>query len=196
MNPTKELVRHILDNASMYTWTIQGLGMVRIYLTPDARIRLHIWHHDFKVPGVSDIHDHPWNFESHVVCGFIKNQKYIVNDPMIYNWLDAQPYDKVNILCGVGATPADTLTRESLHATTAQIYIPGMSYTQLSTEIHCTADHSDGAITLVERTFTSDPDHANVWMPTGTPFISAEPRNATAHEIALAISSARKQLDA
>lgn len=54
---TKLFVKTILSNPENFKWSIQGLGMLRVYLSDE--VRLHIWDSRFKVPGVSPLHNHP-----------------------------------------------------------------------------------------------------------------------------------------
>lgn len=63
----KLLVKAVLEHAQVYTWQLQGLGMLRLYL--NKATRLHVWHSGFSVPGASTIHTHPWDFKSEVVAG-------------------------------------------------------------------------------------------------------------------------------
>lgn len=182
MNATKDLVKAILEKPNHYNWSIQGLGMARIYLTADASLRLHIWHDRFRVPGVSDIHNHPWDFESTVIAGRIDNKRYAERD-------EGEPYSKVNILCGVGMTPNDTIQHVALTGPYTASFTRGDVYEQRASEIHST-EFKNGTVTLIRRTFKDDPDHADVFFPRGEQFVSAEPSAATDEEIQLAIESA------
>src|SRR6266702_4521226 len=55
-------------------WQLQGMGMFRLYLTKEWR--LHLWDDRFKVPNVTMIHDHPWDFDSYILAGKLTNQVY------------------------------------------------------------------------------------------------------------------------
>lgn len=77
----RALVRNFLSTAiadaadgRRNDWSTQGLGMLRLYLSRE--VRLHVWHSAFRVPSVSDIHDHPWDFRSDIVCGSVRNVRY------------------------------------------------------------------------------------------------------------------------
>jgi hypothetical protein len=48
---TKALVKNILEKATSYKWSLQGFGMLRLYLSKD--VRMHVWHPDFAVKKVS-----------------------------------------------------------------------------------------------------------------------------------------------
>jgi hypothetical protein len=70
----RALARTILEHATDFQWSIQGFGMLRLYLAPD--VRLHVWSESHQVPNVSLIHDHPWHFTSHVLSRKIANVRY------------------------------------------------------------------------------------------------------------------------
>ncbi len=48
--------------------------------------------------------------------------------------------------------------------------------------IHDTG-YGDGTVSLVTRTFLEDTEHAQVYIPAGQSWVSAEPRNATDDEV-------------
>lgn len=84
---TKLLVKAILEKARAYKWSIQGFGMLRLYLS--AEVRLHVWDSRFRVPGVTDIHDHSWDFESEVAAGEVLQRRYLVVPNAVdgdYSW--------------------------------------------------------------------------------------------------------------
>ena len=64
----------ILDNASSYKWSVQGFGMLRLYIRKVGR--LHIWDNELRYPGVSVIHNHSWDLESTIIVGAIRNTRY------------------------------------------------------------------------------------------------------------------------
>ena len=59
-----EIVKQVMENPFNYEWELQGFGMLRTYIDKDTRLQ--IWLKDFIVPGVTDIHTHPWDFESFI----------------------------------------------------------------------------------------------------------------------------------
>lgn len=73
------MLKFILENADKFEWSVQGLGMFRLYL--DETTRLHIWSKDFKVLDVSEIHNHPWDFTSDILLGQVSNTIYEEVDP-------------------------------------------------------------------------------------------------------------------
>ena len=64
---TRLLVKNILTHPYGFSWSVQGLGMTRIYLS--ETVRLHIWDSRFRFPEVSAIHSHPWDLSPEVMAG-------------------------------------------------------------------------------------------------------------------------------
>jgi hypothetical protein len=64
---TRLLVENILRRPQGFDWSVQGLGMMRLYLS--EAVRLHIWDSSLRVPGVSAIHSHPWDLGVAIRCG-------------------------------------------------------------------------------------------------------------------------------
>ena len=176
------LVRSILFHCHMYQWTIQGLGMLRMYLSKD--VRLHIWHSSAVVEGVSDMHTHPWDFESQVVVGRITDFLY---QPAL-EWR-GDSYHKQSILCGEGGGLMGDPEAVNLCQARQSIFNPGMSYWRVNDQIHRT-EFINGTVTLVKRTFHEDVDHAFVYWPVGKKWVDAEPRIATGDEVAEITASA------
>ena len=76
----RAMVHTILADAQMHRWTIQGFGMLRMYIpAPNnpKRFRLNLWNSALAVPGVSIMHDHPWDFDSWVINGNFRNVRYV-----------------------------------------------------------------------------------------------------------------------
>lgn len=74
----KLLVKNIMDHPVDFDWSVQGLGMMRMYLSPE--VRLHVWDSCLKIPSASPLHTHPWDMESSVVAGRYKQHRYILRD--------------------------------------------------------------------------------------------------------------------
>lgn len=184
------LVRKILERPIGYDWTVQGLGMMRIYLSDE--IRIHVWHSSLIVPGVTDVHDHPWDFESLVLAGELHNHTYFQSEEG-----KGSPYYQDLLLCGTGQLandPSPVWLEPWRPDGRPQTYIPGDTYSQRYSEIH-RSEFTDGTVTLVRRKFVNeDRDHAYVYWPRGGQFGSAEPRPAKVEEIRLVASSALEQL--
>lgn len=186
------LVRKILERPIGYDWTVQGLGMMRIYL--DDSVRVHVWHSSLVVPNVTDVHEHPWDFESLVLAGEMRNFVYFKSAE---GQPKAQPYYRDVLLCGSGslAGDPDPIWIEPWYPDgRCQSCSPGYAYSQRYSEIH-RSEFEDGTVTLVKRKFVNeDRDHAGVYWKRGAQFVSAEPREATREEILLVAESALDQL--
>src|SRR6266705_1769973 len=92
-NPTKKEVEDILVHCDDYQWSLQGLGMLRLYL--DDTHRMHIWDDRYQVYNVSQMHTHPWNFTSTVIVGVVRNIRYVENS-------QATEFHRQMIHCGEG----------------------------------------------------------------------------------------------
>ena len=72
---TKALVKSILDYPfGGRQWSVQGLGMLRTYITKE--LRLHLWNPALEAPGASKLHTHPWDLHSVVLSGQIVDTVY------------------------------------------------------------------------------------------------------------------------
>lgn len=170
---TKELVKKILENASAYSWSLQGLGMLRLYLSDD--LRMHVWHHDFRFPKASTMHNHPWDFRSLIVAGELKQMRYVKDKGG--DW-----FNTATIRCGEGGAIVSESKRIKLAGCAMERYGEGQTYSELAEEIH-ESFPTNGTVTLVRRIFKQDKDHAQVFWPVGHVWGSAEPRAATADKV-------------
>ncbi len=171
----KTLVCAILDHACDYEWTLQGFGMLRLYLDRQKVTRLHVWDSRFAVPGVSTMHTHPWNFVSLVVAGKMGNVLFRPNPC-------GTPYQWQRIKCGEGGGLVGAPALVHMWQYQQNIYTEKSWYEQKADEVHV-SHPQDGTVTLVEREFLEDADHAVVYWPDGTEWVSAEPRPATEAEV-------------
>lgn len=171
---TKTLVKHILENPQPYEWQVQGFGMLRIYLPDDTR--LHIWDDSLKVPGVSLIHDHPWDFLSLIVVGELINTRYLELAP---NY--GIPHMVRTIKPGVGLKVIDEDVPCSLTQRGVEHYTAGHRYFQSKEEVHST-NAVNGTVTIVRRS-RGPVDVAKVFYPKGEQWVSAEPRLPTNGEV-------------
>lgn len=186
------LIRKILERPLGYDWTVQGLGMMRIYL--DDSVRIHVWHSSLVVPNVTDVHEHPWDFESLVLAGEMRNFRYVrAND----TYPESEAYYRDTLLCGTGnlaGDPAPCWLIPWFPNGSPSQHGPGDTYSQRFDEIH-RSQFEDGTVTLVRRNFVNaDRDHADVYWKRGAQFVSAEPREATPEEILRVAESALDQL--
>lgn len=184
-------VRAILTKAYAYEWSIQGFGMLRCYLSTE--VRLHIGDSRFKVPDVSTVHDHPWDFTSYIVAGQVTQYRFVEHPT------DGEGFQRSIIRCGVGGglvraecgveAPEQVFLRRS----DIETYVAGQWYSQRADEIHESLP-ADGTVTIVERQFKADTEHARVYYQTPA-WVSAEPRAATPREIAEAVGVALAQFE-
>jgi hypothetical protein len=171
----KPLVAAILAKAQAYRWTLQGLGMLRLYLSENQR--LHVWSRAHAAPGVSELHDHPWHFRSRIVAGRLMNQRYTATPSAGGgHWCQT-------LKCGAGGCLASAPpVRVELEGDPLEDYGEGEEYHQGHNEIHQSMPE-DGTVTIIARHFRTDRDHARVFWPVGSEWGSAEPRDATPEEV-------------
>lgn len=175
---TKLLVKNILEHASAYKWSLQGLGMLRLYLSDE--VRLHVWDSRYAAgPKVAKLHTHPWNFTSFVVAGEVTDVRYEEIKNVEPN------YEYVTIKCGPGGGATCEKKPIALRWSNTKVIPVGSDYATHRLAIH-ESRPLDGTVTLVKRTFVADKDHANVYFPLGMDWnheTSAEPRPATDLEV-------------
>lgn len=194
----RPLVLSVLRNWLSYSWSLQGFGMLRTYITRE--LRLHIWNSRFAVKDVSTIHDHPWHFESTVVSGRLVNTRYRVH-PCTHSDAQVQalgirvPFIKERIVCGPGGGAEKNMdmtvngTRVWLIPLEPETYEVGDTYRQQADEVHHTW-FEDGTVTIVHREFLADAEHANVFYKADSKWVSAEPRDATPDEVSAIVDHA------
>lgn len=168
----RQLVRAILQSPFDLKWSVQGLGLLRTYLSPE--VRLHIWDSSLRVDNVSPLHTHPWHLASEIIAGKLKQHRYIENS-------SGESYSSATIKCGENACTLSPTIKVGLEQP-LETYYPGEKYSQFKDEIHNSLAE-DGTVTIVERTFFEDRDTARVFWKGDGPFVSAEPRAATREEI-------------
>lgn len=169
------MVKHVLQNPDRHEWTLQGFGMLRTYL--DDGWRLHVWHNEYAVPGVTTMHDHPWNFDSLVVAGVLVNQRYQLiragHRPPTHMMRTIKP--------GIGLKVLEEDEPVQIRPVgEREVYLSGDRYRQLANEIHISTPFP-GTVTLVHRQRVGD-DVARTFYPCGESWVSGEPRAATAEE--------------
>lgn len=175
MNYTAPLVKKILENPDGFDWSIQGLGMLRLYLSPD--IRLHVWDSSAKYEDVSTMHTHPWDFISYVVFGEVRQYRFTEATGR-----SGVPFNRQEILCGEGGGPSGDPEIVYLQHGREEVHPAGSTYRQEASEIHSSFP-ADGTVTIIHRTFHEDTDHAFVYYPQGEEWVTAEPRPATFDEV-------------
>lgn len=190
----KELVRAILEHPAGLEWQVQGLGMLRLYLSKTRR--LHIWNPKLAYGEDSNIHTHPWDFKSFVICGQLVNVIHR-NVP----WHDEKTHWRQKIHCGVGGGLVDSpqpcrlvpWNQYRVNPIIGDTILDG--YEQKADEIHETRAEP-GTVTIIERSFREDTEHAYVFWPYNKTWKSAEPRRATSLEIFQTTGLALEKLNA
>lgn len=167
------LARAILTCATSYEWSLQGMGLLRLYLP--GNIRLHVWDSRYRAPGVSMIHDHlQWGLHSTVIAGLLRNRRYV-------EAADGEAFMYATIKPGFGTYFKHAPLPVGLRSQPPEVYREGDAYSQAPAEIHET-DAEDGTVTLMRKTPSSD-ESARVFWRAGAEWGSAEPRVATDDEV-------------
>ncbi len=179
MHTNRLFAKKILEQAEHYEWSLQGLGMLRLYL--DDNTRLHVWDRRFAFPGASPIHDHlQWALNSTIISGSMVNVRYTERTDCV------RPNQMTHMVgtlkAGYGCYFKDEPKPTRLVQQEPEFYSPGDSYWQRATEIH-ESKPEDGTVTLMRKTPTEDKESARVFWPISTEWGSAEPRRATIHEV-------------
>lgn len=175
--PLRELAKYTIENPSQQTWSYQGFGMLRCYLDPLKEWRLNMWRPDLAVEDVSVVHDHPWSFDSWILCGEFMNVRF--------HELPLRPYthNVMTIKTGEGGGPTGDVFSAHLYALHPELYYAGDFYHQNWDEIHMSVPQP-GTVTINRRARVGSGEHARVYWPHGEDWIDAEPRPATETEVA------------
>lgn len=173
-NLLRASIKCILENPMGFDWSLQGLGLLRLYFSKEYR--LHIWDKRFAYPGASPIHDHiQWDFESTIISGSLTNVRYTVHP-------EGVDYFYQVIKAGYGAKILDGPHPIKLQVGFPELQLTGCTYHQTNREIHETRPQ-DGTVTLLRRTHREDGESARVFWRAGEVWGSAEPRKATYEEV-------------
>jgi hypothetical protein len=173
---TKLAIKAILERASAHPWSLQGMGMFRLYLSKE--VRLHVWDMRFTVEKVSTLHTHPWAFSSHVLSGVMTDITFKKVDQSS----DPPTHYEQQIVCGPGGGVSADKKPVYLLPSRPTVYGEGATYTREASEIHESVPKS-GTVTVIERQFLPDTEHAYVYFRLDREWVSAEPREAKKEEI-------------
>ena len=155
-------------------WSYQGFGMLRYYITESRR--LHIWNPSRRVDAVSDVHTHPWNFRSTVLCGALVDRVFVEREGV-------SPFMRQTIACGEGGGLVGDPCPVELAQSRSTLHAEGASYSHPASAIHRSEILEPGTVTVCVREFLEDTEHAFVYWPRREEWGSAEPRPATLEEI-------------
>lgn len=178
----RDLVKTILQSPFDLKWSVQGLGMLRTYISDDQVYRLHIWDSALRVPGVSPIHDHPWHLHSTIVAGNLIQRRYSLYEDGLFCDLPLEMLRTSTIKPGENAFTKTDPENALVYAHPLESYLSGQEYSQRKDEIHESLA-VDGTVTLVKRTFEGDRDSARVFWRGNGGWVDAAPRRATREEI-------------
>lgn len=178
----KQLVKEILENPGERGWAIQGLGMLRTYLTPE--LRLHIWSEVAEMDGASKMHTHPWDFTSLVVAGRVCDFKC---REITSAEAGGRTMKKQTIRCGEGGGLVGEPIEVRIDTWPPKAYVEGESYSHVASNIHYSVPE-EGSVTIIKRTFGQDTEHAYVYFD--GEWGTAEPRPASRGEIIAITQSA------
>jgi hypothetical protein len=158
-------------------WTVQGFGMMRTYFGVGGKeYRLNVWDAALMVPGVSTIHDHPWDFESWIINGRFGNIRYVED-------AEGDEFQYMLIKCGVDGCAIGKPAPIRLRAGPRENYVTGDTYRQSAKEIH-ESMYDTGTVTLNAR--VGDTEEARVFWhdQNGKGYwVDAKPRKATTFEV-------------
>lgn len=183
-----KIVKQVMENPFNYEWEIQGFGMLRTYIDKDTRLQ--IWLKDFIVPDVTDIHTHPWDFESLIYQGQITNyifKEHGYHEPHFDSWYE---YDRCLILTGEHAYVKEK-TKVLLDGYSTYNFNKGDTYCHGKNIPH-RIDFIDGTITILTKLNIHEDSLAYSYVPNGGEWVSAAPRIATKEEIITFIDAASK----
>jgi hypothetical protein len=183
-------VRAILAHPLAYNgWTVQGLGMLRLELTPDGSVRLHIWDPDAAKNTAASAHNHPWDIErSQIYSGSMGNQYFELDVA------DGVQMQASLVRCGVGShlleKPRLVMVSE---AGPREIYGPGEQYSMSAEQFHDSFP-TPGTVTVIRRRLR-DIDTATIcWAGGGAWNQEGFTRMATPMEILHFAALARAQM--
>lgn len=171
------VVENVMRHPGEFDWSTQGLGMLRVYLRPD--VRLHVWDRSLLVPGASPLHSHPWNFTSTIIAGRLINRRYKSFQSASETF---QEFNCVRIQCGENAHVEGEPTAVKLVQQADEHWVQGSTYRQTAEEIHWSLPE-DGTVTICEREFKQDRDHALVFWRGKGGWVDAKPRRAEILEV-------------
>ena len=180
--------KHVMENPLEYSWELQGFGMLRTYIDKDTRLQ--IWLKEFIVPNVTDIHTHPWDFESYIFQGEITNYCFSELPPITPEFNKGYEYDRCLILTGENAYVKER-TRVLIMEAYSFRYTKGDNYKHSKLIPH-RIDFIDGTITVLTKENIHPNSLAYSYVKDDGEWVSAAPRIATDEEVMTFILAANK----
>jgi hypothetical protein len=174
----------ILEHASAYEWSVQGFGMLRLYIRDIGR--LHIWDDRLRYPNVSMVHNHSWDLRSTVVNGLLVNTRFQLVER------GGERYSGQRLITGYQTKMVARLADCLLQAEAPEVYQTGATYSQSAFEIHRT-DADNGTITIMARK-EDEQGQADVYWLANTEWGTAKPRAATPEEVTVVVEHALAKL--
>lgn len=176
-----ELLKRSNDPA---LWSAKGLGMMRLNMP--NRTRLHLWHNHFLWADTALKHTHPWGLHSNVVCGRLKNNRFIHCSPGV-----GRLHHVKRVECGPKGMEQIQLEDVHLGAASYETYHNGSYYGQSAAEIH--ESRAENGTVSIMRKFGPDSGRALVYYE--KEWADAYERAPTYPELADAIDAALGLLD-
>lgn len=174
----------VLDNAGAYDWSVQGFGMLRLYIRKIGR--LHIWDSALRYPNVSVVHNHSWDLTSMVLFGELRNTRFRVSDRY------GVQMKMQRLVTGYDTKMVTEENNVRLISENLEIYRPGQTYHQQAHEIHRT-DALDSTVTLMLRN-EDEQGQADVYWPASGTWGTARPRRALEDEIRQTVKRALSKI--
>ena len=170
MDMQSALVLSILKSWQAYEWTVQGFGFIRTKIENVGRI--HIWDSRLAIDLVSTVHNHPWKLQSTIISGELINQRFRLLPGGRAGML---PYWSQTLKTGEGGGLVGEAEMISLEPLSTEFYGTGNMYSQEAQEIHRTMAQ-DGTVTLLQREQGPPLEETLTFWPSGTVWVSAEPK--------------------
>ena len=187
IRPLRITVQAILDHSTSFEWSVQGFGMLRLYIRKIGR--LHIWDSALRYPNVTMIHNHSWDLVSTVVCGRLVNTRYRISEKNE----EGVSFNQQQLITGYQTRMTTPVQTVPLSVRAEEVYTSGQVYSQYANEIHRT-DAINGTVTLMER-IDDEEGRAEVYWPSNTEWGTAKPRLASLEEVKTTVAKAQIEFD-
>lgn len=140
-------------------WRHNGLGLLQAYVQEgtEQELRVHIWHHSLKRPGIEEsglIHDHRFHLTSQILCGALRQDEYALRWEKEGAWQAHAVVHAREAMAKHRINDGDVQTLpDRYHATisSTEIYV-GQTYAFPKREFHSTNVLTPIVVTLVTKT--------------------------------------------